>query len=180
MDDQKSKHDANDLELLFNEAAEICNIDNTSVADARERILNTLRDGIVARQLCDDLPATDSPDTYTRITGGFEQLTDTHTDKVKDVLLDIVIAEHDIESLMARIAADARRAAASDDVEEVKKTIHSIIAAIEYSHKSKILNTISLYMKSIDELPLWSTVDTVLAVCPNDRPIDKYMISIHL
>jgi hypothetical protein len=167
-----SKHDANELALLYNEITEICNLNNTSVADAREHILSILRDGIDARQVCNEFPATDSPDMYTRIAKVFLHLTKAHTDKAKDVLLDIVITEHGIESLMTRIVTDARKAAASDDVEEVKKTIHSIIAAIEDGHKSKILNTISLYMDSICELPLWSTIDAVLAVYPADRSID--------
>jgi hypothetical protein len=168
-----SKHDANELALLYNEITEICNLNNNSVADAREQILSILRDGIDARQVCNDFPATDSPDMYTRILEAFAQHSNNHTDKAKDVLLDIVIAEHGIESLMTRIVTDARRAAGSDDVEEVKTTTHSIIAAIEDGHRSNILKTVSHYMDSIYELPFWSTVDAVLAVYPDDRSIDK-------
>ncbi|OSS48581.1 hypothetical protein B5807_06801 [Epicoccum nigrum] len=179
MNAETSKHDADELSMFFNEVAGICNIGNSSVAGAREHILSVLRDGMGARRVCneDDIPGAETAenDMYKRLRKGFTKQYEDNNNKVAGVMLEIVVAEHDINALSTRILTNASEAAASDDIEEVKKKIRSIIADIKADQSyctSKIMNVIEGYMESIQELPAWSTIDAVLAVCPNDSSLD--------
>lgn len=172
MANQTHKHDANELKLLFNEIADICEIDRSSIAGAREHILSLLRDGMNARRFCDvnGFPATDDNDMYSRLMGGLAKFAPT------DAMLGITAAGHDTETTLDRITANLRDGAARDSIGVAKKIVRSLLAIIEtgpYQNRSRMMDAISNYIDAHKTVPLWTTIDAVLRESPAARYSDR-------